>query len=141
MLEVTELVRIPDEELEWTYARSGGPGGQNVNKVASKAVLRWKAATTVAAIPAPAVLRMRARFPSRFTVEGDVVITSQKYRDQERNRLDCVEKLTEMIREGLVVPTVRKATKPTKGAKRRRVADKRRQSAKKQSRRAGGGDD
>lgn len=141
MLEVTDLVRIPDEELEWTYARSGGPGGQNVNKVASKAVLRWKAAATVAAIPDPARERMRARFPSRFTVEGDVVITSQKYRDQERNRLDCVEKLTEMIRAALVVPTVRKATKPTKGAKRRRVADKRRQSAKKQNRRAGGGDD
>ena len=141
MLEVTELIRIPDEELEWSYARSGGPGGQNVNKVASKALLRWKAATTVAAIPEPARARMKLRFPSRFTIEGDVVLQSQKYRDQEGNRLDCLEKLTEMIRVSLVEPTPRKATKPSKGAKRRRVADKRRLSQKKQGRRSTGGDD
>ncbi|MBA4066125.1 MAG: aminoacyl-tRNA hydrolase [Isosphaera sp.] len=138
MLEVTPQVRIPDDELEWSYARSGGPGGQNVNKVASKAVLRWKAAGTAAAIPGPARARMRARFPSRFTADGDVVIPSQRYRDQERNRLDCLEKLAEMIRACLAEPTPRKATKPTKGAQRRRVADKRRQSEKKRNRRPGG---
>ena len=138
MLEVTDLIRIPEEEFEWSYARSGGPGGQNVNKVASKAVLRWKAASTAAAIPEPARARMRATFPSRFTTDGEVVIQSQKYRDQERNRLDCLEKLAEMIRGALVEPTPRKATKPTKGAKRRRLADKKHQSRKKQSRRAGG---
>ncbi len=141
MLAVTELIQIPDEEMEFTYARSGGPGGQNVNKVASKALLRWKASASVVAIPEPAWVRMRARFPSRFTSEGDVLIQSQRYRDQERNREDCLEKLTGMIREALVEPTPRKATKPSKGAKRRRVADKRRQSQKKQGRRAGGGDE
>ena len=99
MLVVTELICIPDDELEWSYARSSGPGGQNVNKVASKAVLRWKAAGTAAAIPDPARARMRARFPSRFTADGDVLIQSQKYRDQERNREDCLTKLTEMIRD------------------------------------------
>jgi ribosome-associated protein len=140
MLEVTELIRIPDEELEWSYARSGGPGGQNVNKVASKAVLRWKAAGTVAAIPEPAKARMRSQFPSRFTVEGDVVIQSQKYRDQERNREDCATKLVEMIRRALVEPVPRKKTKPTKGSQRRRLADKKRQSQKKQGRRHSGDD-
>jgi ribosome-associated protein len=141
MLPITDTIAIPDDELEWSFARSGGPGGQNVNKVASKAILRWKAATSAAAIPPAAHARMKATFPSRFTTEGDAVIQSQKYRDQERNKEDCLTKLAEMVRQSLVEPTVRKATKPSKGAKRRRVADKRRASAKKQSRRVSGHDD
>jgi ribosome-associated protein len=140
MLQITETIAIPDGELEWSFARSGGPGGQNVNKVASKAILRWKAANTTSAIPLAAHARMKATFPSRFTTEGDAVIQSQKYRDQERNKEDCLVKLAEMVRLALVEPTIRKATKPSKGAKRRRLADKRRASAKKQSRRVSGHD-
>jgi ribosome-associated protein len=138
MLTITDTIAIADDELEWSYARSGGPGGQNVNKVASKAVLRWKAGASAAPIPPAARDRMRAAFPSRFTTEGDAVIQSQKYRDQERNKEDCLLKLAEMVRAALVEPAVRKKTKPTKGAKKRRLADKRRASAKKQSRRAPG---
>ena len=138
MIQVTETIAIPDEELDWTYARSGGPGGQNVNKVSSKAVLRWAAGRSAAPVPPAAWDRMRARFPSRFTVDGDVVISSQEYRDQERNREACGEKLAAMIRAALVEPTPRKKTKPSKAAKRRRVEDKRRLSAKKQGRKAGG---
>jgi ribosome-associated protein len=141
MLPVTETIGIPDEELEWSFARSGGPGGQNVNKVASKAVLRWKAAATSAPIPLAAWGRMKATFPSRFTTEGDVVISSQATRDQDRNKQDCLDKLAEMVRHSLVEPTVRKKTKPGKAAKRRRVADKRKLSAKKQSRRSGASED
>ena len=141
MIHVNERIAIPDEELEWSFARSGGPGGQNVNKVSSKAVLRWRAAGSTAPIPLPAWARMKARFPSRFTADGDVLLSSQEYRDQERNRQACEEKLAEMIRAALVEPTPRKKTKPSKAAKRRRVADKRRQSAKKQDRRAGGHED
>jgi ribosome-associated protein len=141
MIQVTETIAIPDEEVEWSYARSGGPGGQNVNKVSSKAVLRWAAAVSGAPIPVTAWARMKARFPSRFTVEGEVVLSSQKYRDQERNRQDCEEKLVAMIQASLIEPTPRKVIKPTKGAKRRRVADKRRLSAKKQLRREGGSDE
>jgi ribosome-associated protein len=141
MISVTELVQIPEEEVELSYARSSGPGGQNVNKVASKAILRWKFAGSVAAIPGPAKERMKSRFPSRFTQDGEVVIQSQKYRDQERNREDCEMKLVGMIREALVEPVPRKATKPTRGSKRRRVADKRKLSQKKQGRRVSGSDD
>jgi ribosome-associated protein len=140
VIQVTETINLPDEELDWSYARSGGPGGQNVNKVSSKAVLRWTAGQTTAPIPLTAWARMKARFPSRFTVDGDVVISSQEYRDQERNREACAEKLAEMIRVSLVEPTPRKKSKPSKAAKRRRVEDKRRQSAKKQGRRASGED-
>ncbi|HEX4608089.1 MAG TPA: alternative ribosome rescue aminoacyl-tRNA hydrolase ArfB [Urbifossiella sp.] len=135
---MTETLAIPDEELDWSYARSGGPGGQNVNKVSSKAVLRWFAARSAAPIPLAAWGRMKARFPSRFTVDGDVVISSQEYRDQERNREACGTKLAEMIRGSLVEPTPRKKSKPSRAAKRRRVEDKRHQSAKKQGRRPGG---
>ena len=140
MLVVTDSVRIPNHELDWSFARAGGPGGQNVNKVSSKAVLRWRALATSAAIPVQAIERMRARFPSRFTANGDVLIKSQQYRDQERNREDCLEKLSEMIRAALVEPRPRKATKPTKGSQRRRLADKRRRSLQKRNRRPGGDD-
>jgi ribosome-associated protein len=141
MIAVTDALSVPDDELEWSFARSGGPGGQNVNKVSSKAVLRWKAAASTVPIPVAAWGRMKARFPSRFTVEGDVVISAQEYRDQERNKLACEEKLAEMIRAALVEPAPRKKSKPSKAAKRRRVVDKRMQSAKKQSRRTTGGDE
>jgi ribosome-associated protein len=141
MLEITEIVRIPDDELEWSFVRASGPGGQNVNKVASKAVLRWRAGATTAAIPERAMARMRAKSPSRFTASGDVLIQSQQFRDQERNREDCLGKLAAMIRAALPEPLPRKATRPTKGSQRRRVADKRRQSAKKHDRRSTGQDD
>ena len=118
MIKVTERVSIPDDELEWSFARAGGPGGQNVNKVSSKAVLRWKAGTTAAAIPEAAKSRLRALFPSRFTIAGDLVIQSQQYRDQERNREDCLEKLRRMIRAALIEPPPRKATRPTRASKR-----------------------
>jgi ribosome-associated protein len=138
VIQVNETIAILDDELDWSYARSGGPGGQNVNKVSSKAVLRWFAARSVAPIPLTAWTRMKARFPSRFTVEGEVVISSQEYRDQERNREACEAKLGEMIRVSLVEPTPRKKAKVSKAAKRRRVEDKRRLSAKKQGRKSGG---
>lgn len=141
MITIHDNLAIPDEEVEWSYARSGGPGGQNVNKVSSKAVMRWRAAASAIPIPLAAWERMKGRFPSRFTAEGDVLITSQEHRDQERNRQSCLEKLIEMIRGSLIEPTVRKKTKPGKGAKRRRLADKKLNSAKKQSRRTSGHED
>ena len=141
MIQVNETIALPDEELQWSYARSGGPGGQNVNKVASKAILRWTASNSTAPIPLTAWARMKARFPSRFTVEGEVVISGQRYRDQDRNREDCAQKLADMILASLVEPTPRKVVKVSKAAKRRRVADKRKQSAKKDSRRTSGHDD
>src|SRR5690242_18873267 len=119
MIEVTAAVRIPDDELEWTYARSGVPGGQDVNKVSSKAVLRW----AMAASPAggeEVKARIRTAFPSKVTTDGDVVISSQEHRDHERTREASDEKMADMIRKALVRPKARRPTRPTKRSKERR---------------------
>lgn len=137
MIAVTESVTIPDAELSWEYARSGGPGGQNVNKVASKATLRWTVAASDA-IPAEAKARLMAAHPSHVTAEGEFLVTSQEYRDQERNRQRCEEKLAAMVRTALTPPKPRKKTKPTKASQRRRLEDKKRQGQKKSTRRGGG---
>jgi len=137
MIAVTESVTIPDDELSWEYARSGGPGGQNVNKVASKATLRWALAASVA-IPADAKARLSAAHPSHLTAEGEFLVTSQEYRDQERNRQRCEEKLAVMVRAALTPPKPRKKTKPTKASQRRRLEDKKRQGQKKSTRKGGG---
>jgi ribosome-associated protein len=134
MLEITDSIRIPEEEFEWTFVRSGGPGGQNVNKVSSKAVMRWHFGNTLS-VPEEVKMRFRSKFGSRITTDGELVMTSQKYRDQDRNRQDCLEKLTRLLQLAAVTPTPRRATKPSKASKRRRVADKRRASATKATRR------
>ncbi len=134
MLEVNERIRIPDDEFHWSYARSGGPGGQNVNKVASKAVLRWDLAASPS-VPEDVKVRLRAQQPGRITVEGEMLVTSERFRDQERNRQDCLEKLGAMVLQAAVVPKARKKTKVSKGAKRARLAEKKRNSARKQERR------
>ena len=139
MLQINETIALPDEELSWSYARSGGPGGQNVNKVASKAVLRWAMASSPS-VPASVKLRLTSRHPSRITTEGDFLVVSQKYRDQERNRLDCLEKLETMIRTAAIPPTPRKPTRPTRGSKQRRLQEKRRNAERKADRKGPSGE-
>lgn len=133
MLRVTEAIAIPDAELSWAYARSGGPGGQNVNKVASKAVLRWALAASPS-VPPVAKDRLRAAHPSYITADGDLMVTSEKYRDQGRNREDCLAKLAAMVHRAATPPKPRKPTRPTKGSKTRRLAAKKRQSERKAGR-------
>lgn len=140
MLEVTTTIQIPLDEFVWSFARSGGPGGQNVNKVASKAVLRWNFDGTTA-VPPVVKDRFRSLFSTRLTTEGEVVISSELTRDQGRNREDCLQKLAEMLRVAATPPKIRRETKPTKSSKRRRVADKRRASGVKATRRTPQSDD
>jgi ribosome-associated protein len=131
---------LPDEELHFSFARSGGPGGQNVNKVASKAVLHWDLAANTS-LPSEVKERLRAREANRLTAEGVLVIQSQRYRDQPRNVEDCREKLREMVALALTVPRRRKATRPTRSSGERRLADKRQQAQRKARRRKPGGDE
>jgi ribosome-associated protein len=140
MLEVNERIRIPPEEFTWSFARSGGPGGQNVNKVASKAVLRWDVRHSPS-VPAEVKARFVQQQRQRITTEGVLVMMSQRYRDQERNREDCLEKLRELLVRAATVDKPRKKSKPTRSSKRRRVEEKRRRSATKQTRRRPAGEE
>jgi ribosome-associated protein len=135
MLDINDRIRIPDEEFSWSFARSGGPGGQNVNKVASKAVLRWNVTASLS-LPADVKARLEQQQRNRITTEGDLLVSSERYRDQERNREDCLEKLRQMVLQASRPPKVRKKTKPSRGAKERRLAAKRRRSATKAIRRS-----
>jgi ribosome-associated protein len=134
MFEIDYRVRVPEEELNWTFVRSGGPGGQNVNKVASKAVLRWDV-TNTPSLPADVKARLRTQQANRITTGGVLILTSQRYRDQERNRQDCLEKLRAMIRLAAVTPRKRRPTRPTRGSKERRIEAKKRRATLKTSRR------
>jgi ribosome-associated protein len=126
-------LRVPAEELSFQYARSGGAGGQNVNKVSSKAILRWRVAES-RALPGAVRERFLARFASRITGEGELVLASDRFRDRGRNVADCVERLHAMLAEVARPPTPRRPTKPGRGAKERRLGEKRRASEKKQLR-------
>jgi len=134
MVFITATLQIPDEEFTWSFARSGGPGGQNVNKVESKALLRWNLAASNA-LPADVKKRLAQQQKRFFTQDGELIITSQLTRDQDRNRDDCLEKLRAIILQALIVPKPRKKTKPSRGSKRRRLQDKKRRSDVKQNRR------
>jgi ribosome-associated protein len=130
-------IQLPKEELTFTYARSSGKGGQNVNKVNSKAVLRWHPASS-RAMTEPVRHRFLLKFATRLTIDGDLILTSERHRDQGRNASDCLEKLREMITSVLTPPKKRRATKPTFGSKVRRLKAKKVNSEKKQNRRERG---
>jgi ribosome-associated protein len=134
---VTPRLTIPAGELELAFARSGGPGGQNVNKVSSKVDLRWNPVTS-AALGEEDRAWLLQKLRSRLTSDGTLIVTSTATRDQIANRADAMSKLALIVAAALDRPKPRKPTKPSKGAKRRRLADKRRQSEKKANRRGGG---
>ena len=134
MLVVTPRLKIPLREFRFTFARSSGPGGQNVNKVNSKATLRWPVGSS-SSLPEGVRRRFVARYRRRITSEGELVLTSQRFRDAGRNVADCLEKLRKMLAEVAVAPKRRKPTKPSAASVRRRLEEKRRQSKKKKSRR------
>src|ERR1700722_4293577 len=133
MFEVDDRIRIPDDELGFIFARSGGPGGQNVNKVSSKAILRWNLAAN-STVPAEIKERLRAQQRNRITGEGELVIQAQNHRDQERNKLECLDRLREMLLQASFVPKVRRASKPSRGSKERRLSAKKKRSTIKSQR-------
>lgn len=133
ILDVTPRIRIACREFDWGVARSSGPGGQNVNKVNSKVTLRWPLLVSET-LPADVRDRFVAAYKSRLTTEGDLLLSSERFRDQPKNVDDCLEKLREMLLSVAVAPKARKKSKPTKASKRRRITDKRLHAETKQRR-------
>ena len=131
---VTSLIQIPQREFTITYARSGGPGGQNVNKLNTKATLRWPVRTSPS-LPEAVRNRFLAKYGNKITSQGDLLITSQRFRDAGRNTADCLEKLRRLLLSVSVAPKRRRPTKPTRSSVERRLERKRRRSKKKRQRR------
>jgi len=126
-------LRVPARELVIRFVRSSGAGGQNVNKVSTKAVLRWPVLAS-RALPADVRARFAERFATRITLDGDLVLTSDRHRDQGRNVADCLGKLDAMLELVATPPKPRKRTRPKRSAVERRLEDKRARSKKKRLR-------
>ncbi len=127
------IPHIPEEELQERFIRASGPGGQNVNKVATAVELRFDVARSPS-LPEAVRARLLARRDRRMTVDGVLVITAQRFRTQERNRQDARERLAAFVETGLHAPKPRIATRPTRAAKQRRLEAKRRSGTIKRDR-------
>ena len=134
---VNDRMSIPMSEFDYEYMRSSGPGGQNVNKTSTKVRLRWKVVESPS-LDAGLLERIQANYRSRITGDGEFLVTSQRTRDRESNRADCLEKLAEMIRQVASPPKKRRPTRPTRGSKERRLKNKKQRSQRKELRRRPG---
>src|SRR3954451_18102598 len=133
-IRVNAQIAIPRREIRFSFVRSSGPGGQNVNKVASKAVLRWPIVSS-ASVPDQLKARWVGRLGRRINDRGELVLASQRYRDQAKNIDDCLEKLRALLSAAATVPKKRKKTRQPRAAREARLKQKRRAGEKKQTRR------
>ncbi len=133
MIPVTRNIALDDSEIEEHFIRASGPGGQNVNKVATAVQLRFDVAHSPS-LSGPVRERLTALAGRRISADGVLMITAQRFRSQARNRADALQRLVELIRTAAHPPKSRKATRPTRASKRRRLADKRQRGELKRGR-------
>ena len=133
MVQVTADIVIPESEISERFVRASGPGGQNVNKVSTAVELRFDPSQS-SAIPSEVRDRLVAIAGSRMTADGVLVIDARRHRTQAQNREDARERLAELVRQALIKPRRRRATRPGKGAVERRIETKRRRSDTKRAR-------
>jgi len=136
MIQVTDSIALDEREIEESFIRASGPGGQNVNKVASAVQLRFDARRSPS-LPEPVRQRLEKLAGNRLTQDGVLIITAQRFRSQERNREDALERLLGLIRRAMVPPPrPRRPTRPSAAARERRLTDKARRSRLKLVRKA-----
>lgn len=134
MIEVTSSVKIEESELQFDFIRSSGPGGQNINKVATSVQLRFDVRGSPS-LPPEVKERLERLAGSRMTEEGVLIIEARRYRTQEQNRIDAVQRLIALVQKALVRPKIRRPTRPSVTARAARVGAKKRRGALKRTRR------